>query len=641
MRLRTAGLRHLKVRWRVALVHVSNEQDGIIQLMPEPLANKIAAGEVVQRPASVVKELAENSIDAGADEITIVVKAAGAELIQIVDNGAGMNARDATECFRRHATSKIRTIEDLERIRTLGFRGEALASISAVAQVELKTRRVEDTAGTRVRVEGGHLIEVEPCATAAGTTLSVRNLFYNVPARRNFLKSPATEFKHIIEISHCLALSNPSIGFTLIHEGAEVFRLPSAATTDRRTALLKRVNHLFGHEERVLIPVSEQTSYVSISGLIGKPETARRGRGEQFILVNDRIVKSRYLEHAVTTAYEGAIGSESVPFFALFLTIDPSHVDVNVHPTKAEVKFDDERGVYAMVHTVTRKALAGIHRAPVLDAGDPSMGFMIERPDPAPSSERGATFSRPGYRPAFEGSRPVDDIFAATRRNADTAPGELTEALYGRPADEAVVRAGGDQVPAEREESEAIPSLWQIHNGYIVSQIKSGLLFVDPAAAHERVLYEQAMRSFEGDAGFSQQLLFPETLELDPGDLALLVEIMNDLRALGFDLEMFSGRSVAVRGVPLGTRPGDERQVLEDLLQQLRGQRPALRVKGREQLAKLVARRNALRSGTRLSPQEMRSLIDQLFLCEMPYASPSGRSTMFKMPFEEIAQRFK
>jgi DNA mismatch repair protein MutL len=625
----------------VALVHVSDEQDGIIKLMPEPLANKIAAGEVVQRPASVVKELVENSIDAGADEITVVVKAAGAELIQIVDNGAGMNARDATECFRRHATSKIRTIEDLERIRTLGFRGEALASISAVAQVELKTRRIQDASGIRVRVEGGHLIDVEPCATAAGTALSVRNLFYNVPARRNFLKTPATEFKHIIETTHCLALSNPSIGFTLLHDGAEVFRLPAASTADRHAALLKRVHQLFGHEAGVLTSVSEQTSYVSINGLIGKPETARRGRGDQFIFVNDRIVKSRYLEHAVTTAYEGAIGSESVPFFSLFVTIDPSHVDVNVHPTKAEVKFDDERGVYAMVHAVTRRALAGMHRAPVLDADEPGLGFMIERPDPGPPSEQGSSFSRPGYRPAFEASRPIDDMFQGVPRRPNTDPGELSEALYGRPADEPVARPVPEQSPAESDDAGAVPSLWQIHNGYIVSQIKSGLLFVDPAAAHERVLYEQAMRSFDGDAGLSQQLLFPETLELDPGDLALLSEIMTDLRALGFDIEMFSGRSVAVRGVPLGTRPGDERHVLEDLLQQLRRQRPALRVKGREQLAKLVARRNALKTGTRLSPKEMRSLIDQLFLCEMPYASPSGRSTMFKMPFEEIVQRFK
>jgi DNA mismatch repair protein MutL len=637
----------------VTTAHVTEQEDGIIRVMPEPLANKIAAGEVVQRPASVVKELVENSVDAGADEISVIIKAAGAELIQIIDNGSGMGRGDAEACFRRHATSKIRSIEDLERICTLGFRGEALASIGAVAQVELKTRRVQDAAGTRVRVDGGHVTAVEPCATTPGTVISVRNLFFNVPARRNFLKTPATEFKHIVETCHFLALSHPEIGFTLINDGNEVFRLASGERGSGTAALRQRVAALFGHASEALIDVSETTSYVSIRGLIGRPATARRVRGEQFLFVNDRYVKSRYLEHAVISAFEGALSDEAYPFFALYLDIDPSHVDVNVHPTKAEVKFDDERGVYAMLHAVARRTVGAAHRAPPVDTGGTTMSFVLPDEVAMRSGGRvdqaeGPGFSRPGYRPAFESARPFEG-FAPSYRPGDRgmAPGDLTESFYGGPAqlrNEAEAPQQG--APAEPSSPEEGPtddraSLWQMQNGTIISQIKSGLLFVDPSAAHERILYEQAMRSFKGDAGLSQQLLFPETIDLDAADFALFQEILPDLRALGFEVEVFSGRSIALRGVPIVTRAGDERQVLEDLLSQLRQQRPGLKVKGREQLAKLVARRNALRPGTRLSVPEMRSLIDRLFGCEMPYASPGGRATMFKMPFDEIDQRFR
>jgi len=592
------------------LLSEAAEPDGLIRVMPESLANKIAAGEVVQRPASVVKELVENSLDAGAREITIVLKDAGKTLVQVIDDGCGMGPVDACRCFERHATSKIRTIEDLTRIRTLGFRGEALASIAAVARVELKTKRRSDPVGFRVQIEGGKQLAAEPCASADGTSVAVRNLFYNVPARRNFLKSSATEFKHVIEIFQVLALSHPEVGFTLIHDDVEIYRLSAETDPSPGERLRRRIGALFGPEYALeLIPVDEATSYLTVRGFLGRPELYRRSRGEQFFFVNHRWVRHRYLEHAVSSSYEQLLPEGAHPFFVLFLELDPRHVDVNVHPTKAEVKFDDERGLYGVLRAIVRRALGMAERIPQLEP---------------------------------QAAQPLWVSLAQPLKGASMVPGEIRQGIYDAPAPEpetAQLLPSSIHPEAEGETPEHDTLLWQVHDRYILTQIRSGLLLIDQNAAHERILYERALRSLESGFGLSQQLLFPQTLEFNPADFTLLEELLPELRALGFDLELFSGRTVVVRGVPDGIRPGDERTMLADLLDQYKAQQ-ALRLPSRENLARSMARRNAIRPGARLSEHEMRTLIDQLFLCDMPYASPSGRPTMVRITLEELDRRF-
>jgi len=597
--------------------------DSLIRIMPESLANKIAAGEVVQRPASVVKELVENALDAGARHITVILKDAGKTLVQVVDDGCGMSPADARLCFQRHATSKIRTIDDLERIHTLGFRGEALASIAAVARVELKTKRAQDAAGYRVQIEGGQLIAAEPCATANGTSVAVRNLFYNVPARRNFLKTPATEFKHIVETFQVLALSHPEVGLTLIHDDVEIYRLVPETDPSPAERLRRRIGTLFGPEYALqTIPVEETTSYLSVRGFLGRPELHRKSRGEQFFFVNRRYVRHRYLEHAVTSSYEHLIPEGAHPFFVLFLELDPKHVDVNVHPTKAEVKFDDERGIYGVLRAIVRRALGMADLVPQLEsAAAVTVPSDVAQTAAAPRTE-------------VSGATPLR-----------MPPGEVSRRLYAvepdtvEPIPQQTVLPSSVRPESDEETPEHDTLIWQVHDRYILTQIRSGLLLIDQNAAHERILYERALRNLESGFGLSQQLLFPQTLEFSPADFALIEELMPELRALGFDLELFSGRTVVVRGVPDDIRPGDERTMLEDLLAQYKANMP-LQLPSRENLARSVARRNAIRPGTRLTEKQMRTLIDQLFLCETPYVSPTGRPTMIRLTLEELERRF-
>ena len=624
---------------------VREDDERLIRVMPDTLANKIAAGEVVQRPASALKELVENAIDAGGDQVEVLLKSAGSELIQVIDNGCGMHPDDAVDCFRRHATSKIRSVDDLERLQTLGFRGEALASISAVAQVELRTRRLHDPAGFRVRVDGGATVLAEPCATPAGTSIAVRNLFYNVPARRNFLKTPATEFKHLVETFQFLALANPAIGFTLRHDDNEVYRLPAVPGEDRAAALRRRIADLLGkqHAEEALW-VEETTSYLSVSGYVSRPEFHRRSRGEQFLFVNGRYVKNRSLDYAVLHAYEDLLPDGAYPFYALFLRLDPRHVDVNVHPTKAEIKFDDERGVYGFLKAVVRKALGTADLTPQLDAEAGASRPAAMAPfEGAAAPTRPAAFSVPSAPATVGGTATRVPAGATSARGGWEPPGEPSRRLYA-PSPEASEEAAGtnpSSVAAEDLERETgEPLLWQLHNRYILTQIRSGLMILDQHAAHERILYERALQSFESGLGMSQQLLFPHTLDFSPADFELLRELMPDLRALGFDLEVFSGRSVVVRGVPADLRPGDERRFLDDLLQQYRSYQQDLHLRGRDNLARSIAHRSAIRPGDRLTEKEMRTLIDQLFLCEMPYASPHGRPTIIKISIDELDKRF-
>ncbi|MFK7845875.1 MAG: DNA mismatch repair endonuclease MutL [Rhodothermales bacterium] len=629
---------------------------GIIQTMPLSLANKIAAGEVVQRPASAAKELIENAIDAGATEIKLVLKAAGSELIQVIDDGCGMCEEDALACFDRHATSKIKSIDDLESIRTLGFRGEALASIAAVSQVELKTRRMNDEMGFSVRFDGGTLIEQEPCAAPPGTSIAIRNLFYNVPARRSFLKSPATEFKHLVETFQFLALSHPIISFTLLHDNNEVYHLPATQTEDFYEALKARIIALFGKQlEGHLLLVEEKTSYISVAGFVSSPEFFRKSRGEQFLFVNERYVKNRYLEHAVRSAYEELLPENAFPFFTLFLSIDPRHVDVNVHPTKAEVKFDDERGLYGFMRTIVRKGLGSAILSPQLSMEDAMMppqismessttttswtpgdssGTMATPPAQRAAGGGGSSWARPGGGGTFSGMSPGD----VSERMYENTMFENTEPA---PQEAMLIPSGSTSSTEERpRDSDKETLLWQLHGKYILTQIRSGVMIIDQNAAHERVLYEKAIHSMESGFGLSQQLLFPHTIEFNPGEYALIQELMPNMHALGFEIEMFGGTSVIVRGVPNEIRVGDERTILEEILEQFKTNLDGLKLKGRENLAKSMARRGAVQSGTQLDIKEMRSLVDQLFLCDTPYACPYGRPTIVNIAIEELDKRF-
>ncbi|MGA7303852.1 MAG: DNA mismatch repair endonuclease MutL, partial [Rhodothermales bacterium] len=601
--------------------------EGLIRVLPDTLINKIAAGEVVQRPASVAKELIENALDAGAEQVTLILRKAGRERIQVVDDGCGMTTADALLSLRRHATSKISSVDDLHSIRTLGFRGEALASIAAVSQVTLRTRRQEDEVGTLIRVDGGETSVPEPVAAEPGTSVSVQNLFYNVPARRNFLKSNATEFKHLLDTFQFLALSHPEIGFTLLHDEQELHRLdPAPPGTSFEDALTGRVAQLYSDKKaEALVPVEESTSYLSIRGFVSKPDFNRKTRGDQFLYINRRFVKDRRLDHAVMQAYGEMLPKGAFPFFALFVHLDPQHVDVNVHPTKAEVKFDDDRGIYGFLLAVVRKALGSADLRP-------HAAFRTDgsRNDPSQPFPRDSVFSSFGGGDGSRGDIGPEDLgeaWAAVRY--PWAKHQAQSNIFGP---DSVPPADTPEPPDNESETTLIASrlgseeiagdtlIWQLHERYILARIRSGLMIVDQHAAHERILYEKALLAMENGLGMTQQLLFPHSLEFEPGDFELLLELFSDLRALGFDVERFGGRSVIIRGVPTDIRVGDERVILEEILAQYRDYQATLRITGRDNLAKSIACRTAIKSGLRLTYTEMQSLIDQLFQCKMPYA---------------------
>ena len=598
-------------------------EDGLIRVMPELLANKIAAGEVVQRPASAAKELVENALDAGASRVEVVIRDSGRTLIQVIDDGCGLSRSDATRCFERHATSKIREIEDLERILTLGFRGEALSSIASVSRVELRTRRREDDDATCVRVDGGVLEDAEPCAAPGGTSISVRQLFYNVPARRSFLKSDSTELKHLIDVVQAAALAHPAVGFVLRSDEAVLFESGADATPD---GLSSRVGDLFGFAAGDLVQVDEATSYLHVHGVVGRPSIRRKSRGDQYLFVNRRPVRSPYLDHAVFSAFRGVLPEGTFPFFALFLDIDPRHVDVNVHPAKSEVKFDDERGVYGMLKAVVSRALSIAEGLPRVEAG-------------APNLLDGSSPSGPLSGPSWK--RPPE-------RSADP-PGMLSALLYSgavsepsqpAPAPELLPSMATEARVGDRPDLRSEGRLWQLQDTYIVAPIRTGLMIVDQHAAHERILYERSLESLDEGFGLSQQLLFPRTVDFSVADFALLGELLTDLKSIGFDVELLSGRTAMIRGVPAGIRTGDEEKILEDVIAQYREFERTERLRGRTNLARSLARRSAIRAGTRLDPQEMRSLIDQLFECSLPYTGPDGSPTLVRIGTEELDRRF-
>lgn len=642
----------------------TTDTEGIIRVMPDRLANKIAAGEVVQRPASVAKELLENAIDAGARDVDLIVKDAGSTLVQVIDDGCGMSPADAVQCFQRHATSKIQSVDDLERIRTLGFRGEALASIASVARVELKTRRVEDDVGYRVCVEGGEITTTEPCATPPGTSIAVRNLFYNVPARRNFLKTPATEFKHLTDTFQFIALAEPAVGFTLEHKGHTVYDLGAIRSDDFFARTRRRVIDLLGEDhEGQLVPVEDESSYLAARGFVGKPAFNRKTRGDQFLFVNGRYVKNRYLSHAVRAAYGELLPDGAFPFFALFLDLDPRRVDVNVHPTKAEVKFEDESGIYGFLRGTVRDALSRDQLTPVFsssDDDDPDEASSDASEVEGSSSTSSSTGPRP-FRPrsaSDESSRTTGGASSGTGRSSrsspprerktDASPGAVSQKLYGeekRAASKASAAGATDEESTPTPETsdhqkQGNRTLWALHDTYLITPTDDGMMLVDQRAAHARVLYERTLNQAQEGHAESQRLLFPETVELSPSDLELFDEWKDDLRAMGFEVERLSGRTVAVRAVPADARRSDESALLRDLLEQIEsGTHDAS--ERRKALAARLARRNAVPHGHTLSEPERRALLDDLFSCEMPYADPQGNPTVLNLSMEEIERAFR
>ncbi|WP_192820107.1 DNA mismatch repair endonuclease MutL [Rufibacter sp. LB8] len=622
----------------------------IIRLLPDYLANQIAAGEVVQRPASVVKELLENSVDAQSTSIQLIVKDAGKQLIQVVDNGLGMTETDARMCFERHATSKIKTTEDLFRIKTMGFRGEAMASIAAVAQVELKTRARGTELGTCLTIEGNEVLKQEPVAMAEGTIVCVKNLFFNVPARRNFLKSNPVEMRHILDEFQRVALANPEMAFTLYQNEVEVMNLPAGK-------LSQRIVSIFGKEYKEQLAACEETTpFLTIKGYVGKPEHAKKSRGEQFFFVNNRYIKSQYLNHAVLTAFEGLLPKDSFPFYVLFLEIAPETIDINVHPTKTEIKFEDEKTVYAIVRAAVKQSL-GLHNiAPSLDFGadvnyiplqpmkfPASMDFDTSFTSPARAPQAGGEPSYSGGRTnAASGSNTVESrATAGSRDESYFQPSSLRYAQAFAENDEtAKLFTDEEAFPATLGSMTGGSKTLQVHQKYILVQVKSGLMMVDQQAAQERILYEKYSLALGKRSGASQQLLFPQTLQLSPSDFSLVMELSEEFSALGFVLHEFGQNTIAVNGIPAEIPLRDERELIEGLLEQYKNNLSTLKVDRQENLARSMAKRVASRLTGRLGDQEMNALVDQLFACKVPNYTPGGQKTLVILQMAQLQELF-
>lgn len=662
----------------------------VIRLLPESLANQIAAGEVVQRPASVVKELVENAIDAGSDSIVLKVKDAGKTLIQVIDNGCGMSETDVRMSFERHATSKIGSSEDLFNINTFGFRGEALASIAAVAQVVVKSRREDDELGVLVEIEGSEVKNQEPINTPKGTAFSIKNLFFNVPARRKFLKSNPVELKHIIDEFQRVALAHPEISMTMISEDKEIYNLRSGN-------IAKRIVSMFGKSyQEQLYPCQEDLGVIKVRGYIGKPENAKKTRGEQFFFVNGRYIKHSALNHAIMTAYTNILPESHFPFYLLYIELDPADVDVNVHPTKTEVKFADERTTYAIVSAAVKQALASYGVAPSIDFGidvnfakDGEAGFTPSNtpdinnidltsniPDlPTPSETPSESFGN-----NINTSTPIDDfvvnvpfdqennnedfVKVSSRLNSwsdkggndmpDFSPwNQEGERVSGNnfstpePNDEPITYSSRANDIEHSEETssnvEGFPSdnviPVQLHQKIIMYQVKSGVMLMNQEAAHERILYEKFLLQIENSSGVSQQLLFPKKVNLNPSDFVLFTEFSPEITALGFSFSMKEDNIILITGIPAIIQGGDEQEILEELLEQVKHNQE-LRLSANENIARALAKRAGIKNGQILELQEMKSMIEQLFSCESPNYTPDGKKTIVVMDTAQIEGLF-
>lgn len=624
-----------------------------ILLLPDNIANQIAAGEVIQRPASAVKELLENAVDAGATEIKLIVNDAGKSLIQVIDNGGGMSETDARMCFERHATSKIRNIEDLFHIHTMGFRGEALASIAAVAQVELRTRKSDTEVGTYIEIENSVVKKQEPVASPVGTSISMKNLFFNVPARRNFLKSNAAEMRHIIDEFIRVALAFPQVIFSLTSNGQQIFYLEAGSLKQRIVQLLGS-----NYNARV-VPVKEDTDYLNIHGFVGKPETAKKTRGDQYFFVNNRYIRSPYLNHALQHAYQDMIPADSFPMYVLFIDLEPTQVDVNVHPTKQEIKFEDEKIVYAFVQAAVKHALAQFSITPTLDFDlDSSIQQLESIQKPFTTEQQSATKSSSIYQ-AFTEANQAHRIEgsgyqgSARQSGADyreTSPSGGSFQSLGRylmEVEERKEQKGFDQqgFSADSNESklkvEDGIKLSQLFNTYVLIPTASSFLLLHQQSAHERVIYERLVNALQGKPVATQRSLFPSTVELAPSDSELLRELLPDLQQMGYMIETFGKNAFVIQGTPADVEVGNEKAILEKILDQYKHFNTELKLSKRELLLRTVAMQQSIRSGIILSEREMQKLVYDLSVCSQPNISPGGRPTYLEFKKDGLEKMFQ
>jgi DNA mismatch repair protein MutL len=608
-----------------------------IKILPENVVNKIAAGEVVQRPESVVKELLENAIDAGSQNIELHVKRAGKALIHVIDDGTGMSEADAILCVQKHATSKITSYEDLEAIYTLGFRGEAVSSMAAVSQLEIKTETREDEIGTYLRFDSGEIIK-EKGSFPKGTSISIKNLFFNTPARRNFLKTDTTELRHIIDTFNKLSLSHPDISFKLFNDDDLIFNYKSGS-------LEERISQIFADNMiDALIPVEERTDFANLYGFVGKPSMLKKSKGEQYFFLNNRFVVSRQIYHAVFTAYENVLEKGDYPFFILFMDIDPRKTDVNVHPNKLEVRFDDEKNVYNFVLAVVKKALGTYDLVPSMmftETANETEKIRFDnfrRMNRDDFSDRPSLESKTSYAKTDFSDKDIDLIFGSITNDIikpaeggkEVSPLEknLTEILH-KP---------NEKSPDLTDKS--VSFIYQLHNKYILAQIKTGLMIIDQHVAHERILYEKALKRLENDLPFSQQLLFSKTLEPDPAIFLLIKETEPFLKKLGFTLRFSDKRKIIIEGVPDDIKPGSEEKILLEIVDEYSNNQREKQLEESDNLAKSYSCKTAIKAGDKLSENEMKLLIDQLFATSMPYVCPHGRPVVVKISLNEFDRRF-
>ncbi|EAZ95723.1 DNA mismatch repair protein [Flavobacteria bacterium BAL38] len=611
----------------------------IIQLLPDHVANQIAAGEVVQRPASVVKELLENAVDAKASDIKLIVKEAGKTLVQVIDNGLGMNTTDARLCFERHATSKIRQAEDLFDLHTKGFRGEALASIAAIAHVEMKTKQDQEELGNHIVIEGSKLVKQEVAVLPKGTSFAVKNLFFNIPARRNFLKSETVEFRHVMDEFQRVAMAHPSISFTLIHNGSELYNLPSSNYRQRI------VNIFGGKTNEKLVPVTEDTDLITISGFVGKPEFAKKSRGEQFFFVNDRYIKSAYLHHAIMNAYEGLLKEGNQPSYFLYLQVPPHTIDINIHPTKTEIKFDDEHSLYAILRSAVKHSLGQFNVAPVLDfERDANLDtpYQYKNKDADfPTIQVDSNFN------PFANEKPTKSLssFGSYKKETNTANWESlyvglkqdTQELdtFSFETEEVTSKLFDDEL------EEKVPtSTYQIHKKYIVSAIKSGMLVIDQGRAHQRILYEQFLTNITVNKASSQQLLFPLELYFSSDEMILLKELQPVLENTGFVFDAFNSDSLQISGLPIAMAESEVSIVIEELINNLQNEIPESSFSQSDSIAKSMAKSMAVKTGTYLTVKEQENLVNSLFACKDPNVSPFQKPTFITLTVEDLDKRF-
>ena len=610
----------------------------IILLLPDNIANQIAAGEVIQRPASAVKELLENAVDAGATEIKLLINDAGKALVQVIDNGSGMSETDARMCFERHATSKIKNIDDLFHIRTMGFRGEALASIAAVAQVELRTKRDQDETATCIEIENSAVIKQSPVAGPTGTSIAMKNLFFNVPARRNFLKSNAAEMRHIVDEFMRVTLAFPEIFFSLTSNGQELFHLEAGT-------LKQRIVQLLGNNYNAkVVPVNEETDYLNIYGFVGKPETAKKTRGDQYFLVNNRFIKSAYLNHAVTNAYQDMISPDSFPAYVLFIDLDPAVVDVNVHPTKQEIKFEDEKIVYAFIQAAIKHALAQFSITPTLDFDlDASIQGLDSIQNPFTEEKQMATRSSSIFQTFTEANQ-------AHKIELDK-DGNLKHWNQYEPS--TLLNKTENGQLSSKTDPESLPHLqhlfpstlsdvkpFQLFNTYILVPVANSFLLIHQQSAHERIIYEQLVEALNGKAIATQQSLFPTTIDLTPADAVLLAELLPDLQKLGYSIEHFGKHTFLIQGTPADLQAGNEKLVVENIIEQYKNFTPELKLSNREMLIRSVCWQQATKSGTPLSEKEMQGLINNLFQCKQPNITSNGKPTYTDFKKESLEKIF-